>query len=506
MDVRIRPVACPLHVHSRMRTQPGRPVIILEFNELTPTLIHEFMAAGKLPNFRRIHAESHVYITDAQEEQKNLEPWIQWVTVHTGLSFAEHGLSELNQGHRLNQKCIWDLASDAGLRVWVCGSMNTRYDLPLNGCVLPDPWTTAIPPYPPELLPYVRFVQSNVQEHTRDRVALSGKAYLEFLGFMVRHGLSASTAGAIVRQLVRERLGHGRWQRPAILDKLQWDVFRSYYRRMRPHLSTFFVNSTAHLQHMYWRNMDPGAFEIQPSEKEQEELAGAVLYGYQEMDALLGRFLRLAGRDATLVLCTALGQQPCLIYESKGGKTFYRPNDFKSLLEFAGVTADVEMSPLMSEEFQVICKDEAAAREVERGLAQLQVDGTPALRVERIGATLRSGCSIFRQLPREAVLRIENSDRVSPFYDLFYQGAGLKSGMHHPDGFCWIRTPDRTQSVAVDRVPLRAVAPTVLQLLGVPIPAGMTAEPLLGERPLGAPRSPRSPGPQGPVRRVASMA
>src|SRR5882762_7760100 len=151
--------ACPLHVHSRMRTQPGKPVIILEFNELTPTLIHEFMAAGKLPNFRRIHAESHVYITDAQEEQKNLEPWIQWVTVHTGLSFAEHGLSELNQGHRLNQKCIWDLASDAGLRVWVCGSMNTRYDLPLNGCVLPDPWTTAIPPYPPELLPYVRFVQ-----------------------------------------------------------------------------------------------------------------------------------------------------------------------------------------------------------------------------------------------------------------------------------------------------------------------------------------------------------
>ena len=455
---------------------------MLEFNELTPTLVHRFMAAGKLPNFRRFYSEARAYTTDAEEAQENLEPWIQWVTVHTGLSFAEHGVSALNEGHKLESKCIWDLASDAGLRVWVCGSMNTRYDLPLNGSVLPDPWTTDTAPYPAELLPYFRFVQRHVQEHTNDRVPLSRKAYLDFLGFMVRHGLSAATVGAIARQLLRERTGRGRWRRAAILDKLQWDVFRYYYHRMRPAFATYFVNSTAHLQHMYWRNMEPEAFHIQPASGEQEELAGAVLFGYQEMDALLGRFLRLAGRDVTLVLCTALGQQPCLTYEEQGGKTFYRPHRFEPVLDFAGVAPGAQVSPLMSEEFHVICGDEASAREAERRLQALQVDGTRALHAQRTGATILSGCAIHRQLPRDAMLRTADGDRGCLFFDLFYQGEGLKSGMHHPDGFCWIRTPERTHDIITEKVPLRAVAPTILGMLGVSAPARMTAEPLSRER------------------------
>ena len=38
------------------------------------------------------------------------------------------------------------------------------------------------------------------------------------------------------------------------------------------------------------------------------------------MDALVGRFYDLCGNDATLVLCTALSQQPCLKYEEQRGQ------------------------------------------------------------------------------------------------------------------------------------------------------------------------------------------
>ncbi len=223
-----------------MSAEP-RPVILLEFSDLTPALVRE------PPNLRRFHDESRVYVTTGEQARAH------WVTVHTGLSSAED---------ELNQKCIWDLASDQGLRVWVCGSPQTRYQLPLNGCVLPDASTSAVPPHPVDLLPYLRLTQ------------------------------------------VKQR----------------WDLFRSYYRRMRPHLATFFVEND-----------------------------------YPELDALVGGFLRLAGTDVTLVLLTA-------------------------------------------------------------------------------------------------------------------------------GGLCWIRTPDRTHVVADEKVPLRALAPTVLRLLGVPIPARMTGRPLLGER------------------------
>src|SRR5688572_8151783 len=157
-------------------------VMVLEFNELSPTLIRRFMDAGDLPNFKRLYNESHVYTSDAEEKEPNLEPWIQWVTVHSGLSFDEHGVFHLGDGHKLAHKCVWDIASDNGLRVWVCGSMNARYGRPINGCVLPDPWATDSRPYPDELLTWFTFAQRNVQEHTNERVPVSKADYLKFLG------------------------------------------------------------------------------------------------------------------------------------------------------------------------------------------------------------------------------------------------------------------------------------------------------------------------------------
>jgi len=450
------------------------PVILLEFNELTPALVERFTRAGQLPNFDRFYRESRVFITDAEETQDKLNPWIQWVTVHSGLSFAEHGVFHLGDGHKLKHKCVWDLLSDASLPVWVCGSMNPRFDSPLNGYLLPDPWTTTIAPYPDELLPYFRFVQRNVQEHTNDHVPLAPTEHARFVAFMVRHGLSARTVGSIAQQLMRERLAGKRWKRAVLLDQLQWDVFRYYYRKLRPAFATFFLNSTAHLQHKYWRHMEPEHFTIVPSPAEQAEYESAILFGYQQMDKLLGEFMALAGRSTTLILCTALSQQPCLTYEDQGGKTFYRPRDFTDVLNVAGVGAACRVAPVMSEQFQLLFENAQDAQQAESQLRALRVDDTPAMLVSRDGTALFSGCKIFRPVAPQAVLRA-GSGRTAPFFEIFYQSDGLKSGMHHPDGFLWIRTPQHEHRVSSEKVPLRSVAPTVLEMFGVPRPTYMTA-------------------------------
>src|ERR1700730_4845564 len=200
-------------------------LILLEFNELCPDLMDTFIHQGNLPNFQRLRSESDVYISDAEERAPELEPWIQWVTVHSGLPFSEHRVFHLGEGPSLRTKCVWDILSDAGYKVAICGSMNVRYDLPINGYVLPDPWTTGIQPYPDSLLPYAKFVQTNVQEHTNERVPLSRSDYLKFLAFMQTHGLSLSTVMFIVRQLMSENGGKNRWKRAYILDRLQFDLF-----------------------------------------------------------------------------------------------------------------------------------------------------------------------------------------------------------------------------------------------------------------------------------------
>jgi hypothetical protein len=76
-------------------------VILIEFNELCPSLMGRFLGARKLPNFQRLHDQAQVYVTDAEEEAPNLEPWIQWVTVHSGMSYREHQVFHLADGHTL---------------------------------------------------------------------------------------------------------------------------------------------------------------------------------------------------------------------------------------------------------------------------------------------------------------------------------------------------------------------------------------------------------------------
>src|SRR5688500_16290979 len=95
--------------------------ILLEFNELTPSLIDRFIAKGRLPNFARFRDESQLFLTDAEERAPYLEPWIQWVTVHSGLKYTDHGVFNLDEGHKLRAKRIWDVICDHGLKVLVCG-------------------------------------------------------------------------------------------------------------------------------------------------------------------------------------------------------------------------------------------------------------------------------------------------------------------------------------------------------------------------------------------------
>jgi len=127
--------------------------------------------------------------------------------------------------------------------------------------------------------------------------------------------------------------GKTQWRRVAILDRLLFDVFSHYYKEKSPDFSTFFVNSTAHLQHSYWRHMQPEKFTVKPSPAELEKYSNAIFFGYKKMDDLLGDICRLAGDKARLVFATALSQQPYLKYEHLGGQNFYRPKDVERFLD-----------------------------------------------------------------------------------------------------------------------------------------------------------------------------
>jgi hypothetical protein len=460
------------------------PVVMLEFNELCPALLDRFMAEDRLPGFKRLYGQSQVFTTTARERGPHLDPWIQWITVHSGVNYDRHRVELLGKGHTFAGPRVWDLLSKAGLKVWVCGSMSVNYHASVNGHVLPDPWTVDPPPFPADYFePYLKFVRGNVLEHTSGRTPIGMMDRARFLSYMASHGLSTRTCAAVVKQLVSERFKHDHWKRASLLDRLQCDLFCHVYRKERPDFSTLFLNSTAHMQHSYWRNMQPELFKLKPTAAEQDGLANAVLYGYQQMDRVVSRLLCTLGPDCNIVLCSALSQQPCLLYEDAGGKTAYRPRDFSGFLRFAGIDAPCKVQPVMAHEFHLQFEREADAADAVLRLSKLQFDdGTCLLKTERDGSAVFCGCAIFRVVPADAHVRIDGTTTSLPFDALLYRCVGLKSGMHHPDGVLWIRRRGASHQVHPERVPLDCVSPTSLALFGQPTPAYMSGHSLIGAR------------------------
>lgn len=453
----------------------ARSMIVLELNELCPALLDRFIAAGDLPNLARLRAESVVCVTDAGEPQGRLNPWIQWVTAHTAVGFEEHGVFKLGEGANLTVPTIADAVGDAGGSVWLCGPMNVVPTKPVRGRWLPDPWNPDDSIAPADMAPFAGFVRANVQEHSNAAHRLSSRAYLGFLAYMVSHGQSFATLRATIAQLVGERTGRRpRWRRSALLDRFQWDVFRHVLRREHPTLATYFSNTVAHNQHLFWRYMDPEPFELKPSDAELATYGDAIRSAYQETDRLVGDAMALAGPDATLVLCTALSQQPYVLKETQGGKRFYRPHDIARFVQQLGVVDLERVAPVMSEQFHLFFADEATASAAETALRGATVGEETAFEIRRAGTDLFAGFSLAHDLPADAVIEVPATGARVPVHGALYRSETAKSGYHHPDGALRIRSPGLAPAVVDERVPLRALAPTLLDLLGVPVPSTMT--------------------------------
>ncbi len=188
-------------------------VVMLEFNELTASLMDRFIDEGRLPAFERFRDESVVALTEPDEPQHELNPWVQWLTVHTGVSFAEHGVFKLGEGAKLAQPTIADVVAEAGDPTWICGSMNQPFR-PRPGAYLPDPWNPDARCQPADLRPFADFVRAHVQEHSNPNTNTSASDLARLGWFMARHGLSGRTIGHGLTQLFGERRsGRGSWAR-----------------------------------------------------------------------------------------------------------------------------------------------------------------------------------------------------------------------------------------------------------------------------------------------------
>jgi hypothetical protein len=404
-------------------------LLLIELNEINFDFVAEYVRQGRLPVLRTLIARHGVRQTTSEMRYEHLEPWIQWVTAHTGLSFPEHKVFRLGDivDHEIPQ--IWELLEEAGYKVGAISPMNAKNRTRNAAFFVPDPWTKTSVTGTPLLRRLHRAICDAVNANAEFRVTPGTAAAL--LAGLVAYARPCNYAGYF-------RLGvaaaYKRWMRALLLDVLLGDVFIRLTQRTRPDFATLFVNAGAHIQHHYMFNSAAYGGTVRNPDWYVRAGQDPVLDAYEAYDAMIGQIVG-ALHGYRVMIATGLHQKP---YEKI---TFYwRLRDHQKFLDTIGLKrASVE--PLMSRDFVVHFDDAGRAANAEAVLASARAfDGTSLFTVDNRGRSLFVMLTYPRDIRDD--FPYEVGGRRYTGLEKHVVFVAIKNGEHHGTGY-FIDTGER---------------------------------------------------------------
>jgi len=418
-------------------------VIVLEVNELNIDVVTRMVDAGRLPNFKRLIAANQLVFTTTDEEYSKLEPWIQWVTVHTGKTQQEHGAFNLSDGQCTNLRQSWDLLAEQGVKCGVVSPMNARCGDFKNGFFIPDPWSTAGDTYPKQLAPIYGFLTERVQSHNVSLEAGSSK--VSFALELLRAGIPLRAVVDIATAYVRSRFDPKRkWRLAAELDRFLWRLTKTLRRKFGTQYTSLFLNSVAHYQHHYWTSHDAAHWSARyprlfacanpVSEENLHPEDDPIAYGMEIYDGILGEAIDEVGVNRVSVI-TGLSQVPFEGYAGDSGFYLYRPLDHEAMLADVGVQC-AQVAPLMSRDMMLFFADDTQRQRALTLLNSASIQGHALFE-----CTLESENRLFCKVqfsshvePGAMVVFQDASKKPLRFSD-YFKLITFKTGHHHAEGF-----------------------------------------------------------------------
>ena len=79
-----------------MKNINKKKLILVELNEINFDIVKKYIDSSKLNNFSSLINKNFI-TTTAEKEYSKLEPWIQWVSVHTGMNANKHKIFRLGE-------------------------------------------------------------------------------------------------------------------------------------------------------------------------------------------------------------------------------------------------------------------------------------------------------------------------------------------------------------------------------------------------------------------------
>ena len=399
-------------------------LLLVELNEFSVELFSKASSLLKLPGITRLLSMNHTFTwTDDNVERQGLDPWVQWVSVHSGVDSSEHRIKHLGDIPQLSTRQLWEELSERGLSCGVWGAMNAARGGASN-CrfFLPDPWTYSEQAYPEKLnalLDFPRYYSKNYLDIDK-RVALNG--LLRLVWFVI-------TSGALLSILRRVplilkgilRFGLSSHVLFSVFDLVLTQIFIRYKKVERTQFSLIFLNSIAHLQHNIWVAGEPNA---------------RCLYSIKIIDCILSDLFASVGDNEEIVIMNALSQENVA---GRKDDVLYRQKNPSEFLLSTGIKY-LKVEQLMTNDSHVIFDTAVDAEKAYSALKLAEVNGDKMFDVDYDKKTpfkLFFQFSLWKRIPQSATFNLNG--KCYRFYDHF-EAVVTRTGEHIQQGDVYTST------------------------------------------------------------------
>jgi hypothetical protein len=400
-----------------------KKLILLELNEINFDFVEKYLQSGEeLPAFSKILSKK-IYQTKSESEYEHLEPWIQWVSAHTGKKFNEHKIFRLGDIVNSDELQIYEKLEQHGFNVGAISPMNTKNNLKNPAYFIPDPWTKTKPDNSFISKIITSSVSDIVNQNANSKISLKS-----FLGLITSFFLLVRPKNFLSLIFYAFSALRKPWRKALFLDKLLHEFHLSLFKSKNPDFSSLFLNAGAHIQHHYFFNSSQIESELKNPSWYIGDKEDPVLEMLKVYDNIVGELLE---QDVSLIIATGLSQVP---YKKK--KFYYRLKNHKKFLESLEIDF-LEVYPRMSRDFLVKFKSEDKALDAFKILNSLE-DGNQKKFFDSID---KRGKELFILLtyPDEITEKIffSNSNlKISAKENVSF--VAIKNGEHNEKGFLFL--------------------------------------------------------------------
>ncbi len=392
-------------------------LILVELNEFNEELLKKTSNDLNLKNIKRfLHMQKSVTISADLKEHFGLDPWVQWVSIHTGCPHSIHKIDHLADVKNLRYPQIWETLGDKGFSSGIWGAMNSARKNAKGCCFfLPDPWTyteNALPNKINDFLALPRYFSKNYLSFSFFGILPKVFRMLRFLLFEINIFYLRKEIFYSFNCLFRMGLNDNLLF--SLFDLISAKVFVKYKKFFDPNFTIIFFNCLAHAQHKEWS---------------KNNINKDMKITIETVDRILGIIFSSLDEKDPIVILNGLGQK-----NVDGSNYFiYRQNNPKLFLKNLGIKF-INVEQCMTNESHISFENDCDLQNAVNLLKKVSLNGQKLFFVEIDRKNIKKiflQLDYFKFLDKDAEFNI---DKKSYRFFNYFSLLARRTGAHTPYG------------------------------------------------------------------------